>query len=45
LGCSVASTFARDRGKDNITMNSAIDGAPVTIFSWKTLSSTCAAAR
>jgi hypothetical protein len=45
LACSVASTFARERGKDNITMNSAIDGAPVTIFSWKTLSSTCAAAR
>ena len=41
LACSVASTFARERGKDNITMNSAIDGAPVTIFSWKTLSSTC----
>ena len=45
LACSVASTFARERGKDNITMNSAIDGAPVTIFSWKTLSSTCAVAR
>lgn len=41
LACSVASAFARERGKDNITMNSAIDGAPVTIFSWKTVSSTC----
>jgi len=25
LACSVESAFARDRGKDNITMNSAID--------------------
>ena len=41
LACSVVSTFARERGKDNITLNSAIDGAPVTIFSWKTVSSTC----
>jgi hypothetical protein len=41
LACSVVSTFARERGKDKITTNSAIDGAPVTIFSWKTVSSTC----
>jgi hypothetical protein len=45
LACSAASTFARERGKDNITMNSAIDGVPVTIFSWKGVSSTCGATR
>lgn len=45
LACSVESTFARDRGKDNITLNSAFDGAMVTIFSWKTLTSTCDVAR
>jgi len=41
LSCSAVSTFARERGKEKITMNSAIDGAPLTIFSWKTISSTC----
>jgi hypothetical protein len=45
LACSAASTFARERGKDYITMNSAIDGVPVTIFSWKTVSSTCEVTR
>jgi hypothetical protein len=41
LRCSASQVFARERGKNTLTMNSAIDGAPVTIFSWKAVSSTC----
>jgi hypothetical protein len=41
LTCSATNVFARERGKNSLTTNSAIDGAPITIFSWKTVSSSC----
>ena len=41
LTCSATNVFARERGKNSMTMNSAIDGAPITVFSWKTVSSSC----
>jgi hypothetical protein len=45
LTCSATNVFARERGKNSLTMNSAIDGAPITVFSWKTVSSSCDATR
>jgi hypothetical protein len=45
LICSASNVFARERGKNSITMNSAIDGASITIFSWKTVSSSCEVTR
>jgi hypothetical protein len=45
LTCSASSVFARERGKNGLIMNSPIDGAPVTIFSWKPGSSTCEVTR
>jgi hypothetical protein len=41
LTCATSMVFARERGKNGLVMNSAIDGAPVTILSWKPVSSTC----
>jgi len=41
MTCSANNVLARERGKDSLMMNSLIDGAPVTIFSWKTVSSSC----
>jgi hypothetical protein len=41
LTCSASNVFAHERGKNSLTMNSAIDGAPITIISWKTVSSSC----
>jgi hypothetical protein len=41
LTCAANTIFARERGKNGILLNSAIDGAPVTILSWKPVSSTC----
>ena len=41
LTCTASSVFARDQGKNSLVMNSPIDGAPVTIFSWKPVSSSC----
>jgi hypothetical protein len=45
LTCSAGSAFARERGKNGLIMNSPIDGAPVTIFSWKPASSSCEVTR
>ena len=41
LTCTATNVFARERGKNSVTMNSAIDGAPITVFSSKTVSSSC----
>jgi hypothetical protein len=41
LTCTTTLVYARERGKNGLLLNSAIDGAPVTILSWKPLSSTC----
>lgn len=45
LTCSASIVFAHEQGKSSLTMNSVIDGSPITIFSWKTVSSTCAVTR
>jgi hypothetical protein len=45
LTCSASNVFAHERGKNSVTMNSAIDGAPITIFRWKTISSSCKVTR
>jgi hypothetical protein len=41
LTCAANTIFARERGKNGILLNSAIDGAPVTILNWKPVSSSC----
>ena len=41
LTCATTTVFARERGKNGLVLNSAIDGAPVTILSWKPVSSIC----
>jgi hypothetical protein len=41
LTCTTTRVLARERGKNGLVLNSAIDGAPVTILSWKPVSSTC----
>jgi len=41
LTCAASTVFARERDKNGLVLNSPIDGAPVTILSWKPLSSAC----
>ena len=41
LTCTASSTYAREQGKRGMVLNSPIDGVPVTILSWKPVSSTC----
>jgi hypothetical protein len=41
MTCRADNVLAREQGKDSLAMNPLIDGAPVTIFSWKTVSSSC----
>jgi hypothetical protein len=41
LTCATTTVFAREKGKNGLVLNSPIDGAPVTILSWKPVSSTC----
>jgi hypothetical protein len=41
LTCSATSSYARERGKGDLVLNSPIDGVPVTILSWKQVSSSC----
>jgi hypothetical protein len=41
LTCVASLVFARERDKNSLTMNSAIDGVPFTAFSWKPVSSSC----
>jgi hypothetical protein len=41
LTCTTTTVFAREKGNNGLVLNSPIDGAPVTILSWKPVSSTC----
>jgi hypothetical protein len=41
LSCTANQTFAREGGVGDLSMNSAIDGIPVVIVSFKQISSTC----
>jgi hypothetical protein len=41
LTCNASNVSARERDKQDLTINSPIDGTPVTIFSWKQVSSNC----
>jgi hypothetical protein len=41
LTCSASNVFAREREKKDFTINSPIDSTPVTILSWKQVSSNC----
>jgi hypothetical protein len=41
LICAASVTYARERGKGGLVLNSPIDGVPVTILSWKQGSSSC----
>jgi hypothetical protein len=41
LTCAATSSYARERGKGGLVLNSPIDGVPVTILSWKQVSSSC----
>ena len=41
LTCATSMVFAREQGKKGLVLTSPIDGAPVTILSWKPVSSTC----
>ena len=41
LTCATSTVFAREQGKNGLVLTSPIDGAPVTILSWKQVSSTC----
>jgi hypothetical protein len=41
LTCVANLVYARERDKNSLTMNSAIDGVPFTAFSWKPVSSSC----
>jgi hypothetical protein len=45
LTCIANLVFARERDKNSLTMNSAIDGVPFTAFSWKPVSSSCDVSR
>jgi len=40
LTCTASSVYAHEQGK-SLVLNSPIDGVPVTILSWKPVSSTC----
>jgi hypothetical protein len=39
--CAATESFARQQGTGNIVLNSGIDGAPLTVVSWKPISSIC----
>jgi hypothetical protein len=41
FACTANEAFAREEGGGALVMNSAVDDAPVTIISWKQVSSTC----
>ena len=41
LTCTASNVFARERDKNGLILNSPIDDTPVTIFSWKQVSSIC----
>jgi hypothetical protein len=41
LTCTASNLFAHERDKKDLILNSPIDGTPVTIFSWKQVSSNC----
>ena len=41
FACAANEAFAREDGKGAVVMNSANDDVPVTIVSWKQVSSTC----
>ena len=41
LTCAGSNVFAREGDKRDLIINSPIDGIPVTIFSWKQVSSNC----
>jgi hypothetical protein len=41
LTCTASNVFARERDKNGLILNSPIDNTPVTIFSWKQVSSIC----
>jgi hypothetical protein len=45
LNCAATSALAHEAGKSSLVMNSPIDGAPVTILSWKPGSSSCRVTR
>jgi hypothetical protein len=45
LTCAATSAYARERGKGGLVLNSPIDGVPVTILSWKQVSSSCQVTR
>lgn len=45
LTCAANVTYARERGKGGLVLNSPIDGVPVTILSWKQVSSSCQISR
>ncbi|HZV06617.1 MAG TPA: hypothetical protein VE999_16165 [Gemmataceae bacterium] len=41
LSCTTSMIFAKEQGKSGLVLTSPIDGAPVTILSWKSVSSSC----
>jgi hypothetical protein len=41
LTCTASNVFARERDNNGLILNSPIDSTPVTIFSWKQVSSIC----
>jgi hypothetical protein len=41
LSCTIEENYAREDGVGEIAMNSAIDGGPVVLLSYKQISSTC----
>jgi hypothetical protein len=41
LTCTASNVFARERDRNVLILNSPIDNTPVTIFSWKQVSSIC----
>lgn len=45
LTCNANVLFARERGRNSLVVNNNIDGAQITIFSWKPVSSPCSVTR
>jgi len=41
LTCATSMVFAKEQGKTGLVLTSPIDGAPVTILNWKSVSSSC----
>jgi hypothetical protein len=41
LKCATSMVFAKEQGKTGLVLTSPIDGAPVTILTWKSVSSRC----